>query len=1547
MRPASRGAAVDPSIPVLFQRWVRETPEAVAVELGQRKLTYRELDAAAHRVARALVQTGSIAESIVAVAAERSLDWVAAVLGVVQAGAAYLPIDADYPAERIRFIVSDSGCATVLTDSTTKAKLPELTAPVQELPVQERPELRAGAVRLPEVRSAQSAYVIYTSGSTGQPKGVAVTHSGMEPLVAQARRHLRIEPGSRVLQASSPAFDTSVWELFATLLSGATLVLAKKEELEPGRPLAGTIDRNRVTHVALTPSVVVPLRPEWVPDLQCLIVAGDTTNPDLVATWAPGRTMINAYGPSETTVCASMSGPLTVTGKTPPIGRPVEKASIQVLDGRLGQVRPGSIGELYVAGPALGRGYLRRPKLTAERFVANPFGGSGERMYRTGDLASWTAGSELMFHGRADSQIKIHGVRIEPHEVEAVLTGHPGVSDALVTSLDLPQGKQLVAYVVPAAETGLSTSRDYGSIALDSDFVHSELRELVLSRLPAPFVPAAFVTVERIPLTLNGKPDLSALPEPAPRHTEYRAARNEIEESFAAYFAEVLGLGQVGIDDDFFAIGGDSIQSIQVVSRARRHGVEVSAREIFEKRTAAALAALVASRSTSGAVPRPPELEHGSANSFPLLPVAQWIRGRGAGFNRFLQAMVVQLPEGIDSTTLTATLRAVLEHHDMFRLRLMDDEIVLKPQDTAEPAVDRVEWTGEWGAEWQAIVRRELERVAVGLNPATGDVARFVWFDGDPGRLLIALHHLVIDGVSWRILLADLEDAWAAVREGRRPELPEAGTSPGAWAYALVEEARSSRRAAELPLWRSILTGPASPLGTRSLDPGIDTMETVVRASMSLPAAVTESLLTAVPAAFRAEVMDGLTAGLALALAKWRSDKGMDESSLLLHVEGHGREEEAVPGAELSRTVGWFTTVFPIRLDLAGADLEDAFDGGAAAGKAVKITKELFRSIPDKGLGYGLLKHLNPGTAAELDGWPLGQICFNYLGRFAPTDVGAWSQVEVPALTVLDAAQDPEMPASASLEVTALLKAGPEGVRLHAVLAAPSGLLSRDELTALAGLLTAAWTGLARHARAAASSLTPSDVLSAPVAQDDLDRWAREHPGLADVWPLMPLQAGLLFHSLHSNSGADAYQMQYVLRLAGDLDPDRMRAAAQALQNRHAGLRTTFAPDSRGELFQLVLESAELPWETRDLSGLDAAERNRSFERFLAEDLRDRFALGAPPMVRMTLIRMSEGESELVLTVHHAILDGWSVPVLVRDLLLLYGSEPSELSRAGNQKDFLAWYAKQDKIEAEEAWKRELDGARPTLVGDAAGRPGGTDTIRKAHVPLDASDSRALVSAAADLGVTANTVFQAAWGMLLSQLTGREDIIFGAAVSGRSSPVPGIETVVGMLLNTVPVRVDCAPERTVGGLIVALQARQAALVSYQHHGLSELQQLTRRRTLFDTMVSFESFPLDRAGIAQAGESAGVSVTGIRAFTPNHYPLSLVVYADSESPLRAVVHYQSHIFDAAAAASLADRLAAILRQVGKDVEKEVGALVLEGAAGDASVADIRRRRWNAK
>jgi len=606
------------------------------------------------------------------------------------------------------------------------------------------------------------------------------------------------------------------------------------------------------------------------------------------------------------------------------------------------------------------------------------------------------------------------------------------------------------------------------------------------------------VVLPALPLTPNGKLDRRALPEPERVSLGGRGPRTAQEEILCGLFAEVLGLGRVGIDDGFFELGGDSILSIQVVSRARRAGLAITPRDLFRHGTVSELAAMAAAAAGSAAAEQP-AAEAGIGDA-PATPIMGWLRERGGPIGRYSQSMLLRVPAELTEAMLTAALQAVLEHHDALRLRLVSGaagwSLTIPPAGTARASdcVRRVEAGG--AAAVGSKLAAEHEAAALRLDPWSGRLVQAVWFDagaGEAGRLLLVIHHLAVDGVSWRILVPDLAAAWGSAHRGERVSLEAVGTSFRGWARHLAREGSEGKRAGELELWRSKLAGGDALLSRRPLDPERDRVRTAGHLRLSLPSGLTEAVLTRSAGLVQGGINDVLLTGFCLAVLDWRRGLGRGSgTSVLVDLEGHGRETEA-SGLDLSRTVGWFTSQYPVRLDAGGIDLQDALSGGASLGVALKRIKEQLRHLPDGGLGYGVLRYLDGKSGEELSGFAAPQIGFNYLGRFAVPEAADWSLA--PEWGDLGGG-DPEMPLPHGLSVDAVTWDRSEGPELVAHWSWAAGLYGEEEVRALAE----GWFRLLERLMAYAGEvgsvgLTPSDLPLVELDQATIERLEAELRG--------------------------------------------------------------------------------------------------------------------------------------------------------------------------------------------------------------------------------------------------------------------------------------------------------------------------------------------------------------------------------------------------------------------------------------------------------------------
>ncbi|MEU0298311.1 amino acid adenylation domain-containing protein [Streptomyces sp. NPDC006175] len=1387
-----------------FAAWVDRKPDAEALVCRDRSLSYAELDARANRLAHALIASGVRPQDPVAVLLGRDIEMTVALFGVAKAGAVYVPMDASYPRERLAYMFDDITPAAVVT---TGAELPV----AREIPVL-RLDDPATLATAPETDPAGAraaltddalAYVIYTSGTTGRPKGVGVTHRGVPDLIALQEEVVGVTEHDRYLHFASTSFDVAFWQTMVPLLSGGTSVIAPEEVRVPGDELLDYIVEHRVTGVNLLPSFLAAMPDDRTVDPDVFFVVGaERLDPELARRWGEGRrALFNAYGPTEVTINSTTwrydpqdTGPL-------PIGRPDPDVRAYVLDGGLQPVGVGVTGELYLGGPSLARGYLGRPGLTAATFVASPFGPPGERIYRTGDLVRWRPDGQLVFLGRADHQVKIRGFRVELGEIETTLTGHPDVRACAV----IVREGRLVGYVIPTDDADLDTAR---------------LREYLAGELPDHMVPTALVPISRLPLSPSGKLDTSALPAPEITSAARREPATEAEALLLAVFRDVLGTDEVGLDDDFFAVGGDSIVALQVVSRARRQGLGLAARDVFEGETVAGIAA------------RARDLDAGDAPAVgdaPLTPVMRdLLRRAGAAADGFCQWVEICVPPGGDETAWQGVLDTLLARHDVLRARLAGDVLRIPPVGTVTGADVLTRVTA--GDDLRAASDSGTEAARGAMDPRTGPLLRAVWVDAGParpGRLVLIAHHLVVDGVSWRVLLDDVEHAYSGGTPARH------GESFLGWARSLHD----ADRRAELPHWRRMsatqaLTGP--------LVPARDTVATATHHEIRLDAEATHALVTTLPAAYRTTPDAVLLTALARAVRDWRGT-----GRLLVALESHGRPREA----DLSQTVGWFTAVHPVLLD---------------ADDDIKAVRERLRAQGD-GLGHGIL------TAAGLLDPVEPEVAWNYLGRYpgAPADETPWQAP--PDADPLGSGGSDAMPLPHSLMVNALVRDDALGVRITW----PAALFTAAEIE-----------DLGEHLRSALLSTAAAPEIKAL------------GPGrtVAGIQPLTPLQEVMLRHS--RTERPDPYTVQSAFSLAGPLDTDALRAAGDELLARHPNL---------GAVFPAAL--AVIPLSPRP----DFRVTDEPAEEVLASDLAEPFDLTAGPLVRLTVIRRGPGRSDLVLTTHHVLSDGWSAPRILMELFALYtarvrGVAP-ELPAPVPFADYLSWCADHEPDLA--AWEAELDGL-PEGAHLGGGVPGPAWQAPEV-IDFDAALVADLSRLAAGRGLTRNTLVQGAWSVLLARRSGRTDVCFGAMVACRPPELDGVEEIIGLLANTVPVRARLAG--TLADTLSDLQNRQRALVEHQHVALSDLERLTGRNRLFDSMVVFENYPVDPERLREP--APGLTVVGTRFREATHHPATLTVMPDGDGWTGVLAHRSGVDVD-----GLAEELLDLLRNLEKHLDADV-------------------------
>ncbi|MBC2379690.1 non-ribosomal peptide synthetase [Pseudomonas sp. WS 5106] len=1469
---------LDQCIHQLFSQQAINRPDAPALTFAGVTLSYRELNERANRLAWMLRERGVGPQVRVGLALPRSLEMVTGLLAILKAGGAYVPLDPEYPLDRLHYMIEDSGIGLLLSDAAMFEALGELPATVacwcleDDLPVLANyPSDELPFISLPQ----HQAYLIYTSGSTGKPKGVVVSHGEIAMHCAAVIERFGMRPDDCELHFYSINFDAATERLLVPLLSGAQVVLRAQGQWD-AEEICALIRTHRITVLGFTPSYGSQLA-QWLatqqqtlPVRMCITGGEALTGEHLQrirAAFQP-KVFFNAYGPTETVVMplASLAPEQLEEGAgSVPIGSIIGDRVAYILDADLALVPQGATGELYIGGAGLAQGYHERPGMTAERFVADPFASNGGRLYRTGDLVRQRADGLVEYLGRIDHQVKIRGFRIELGEIETRLLEHDAVREAVVLALDSPSGKQLVAYLVSDAEHGA---------------LRDALKAHLKAQLPDYMVPAHLIVLDSMPLTANGKLDRRALPQPDPEanRQQYVAPRNELEQTLAAIWAAVLNVQQVGLDDNFFELGGDSILSIQVVSRARQAGLHFSPRDLFQHQTVQTLAA-VATRSEQVTAEQG-VLTGGSG----LTPIQHWFFDTEIPQRQhWNQALLLKPLQLLEPHRLEQALLAVLEHHDALRLSFTRRDARWHAEHLAVP---------QGGVLMQAQVRDMTQCTALftdtqrSLDLQHGPLLRALLVDGPEGqqRLLIAIHHLVVDGVSWRVLLEDLQTVYRQLSDGQAVSLPAKTSALRDWASRLQAYAGSESLREELRVWQHQLAGPAvalpvdRPRGSlRNRD--ADTV------SVRLDAEHTRQLLQQAPSAYRTQVNDLLLTALARVLCRWSG-----HASALIQLEGHGRES-LFDDVDLTRSVGWFTSAYPLRLTPP-----------AEQGDSIKAIKEQLRGVPHKGLGYGVLRYLADDLIKQtMAALPSAEITFNYLGQFDQSfDSDALFH---PLDESAGIAHDPDAPLPNTLSVDSQVYGG------ELVLRWTFSRERHDQHTIreLAEAYVAELQSLVAHClKDDAGGLTPSDFPLAHLTQAQLDALPVPASAIEDVYPLTPMQEGLLLHTL-LEPGTGLYYMQDRYRINSALDPERFAQAWQAVIARHEALRASFCWNVGEDMLQVIHKPGSTPVEYLDWSHDPEHEQEPRLQALLKSEREAGFDLLNQAPFHLRLIRVGAERYWFMMSNHHILIDAWCRSLLMNDFFDIYMAlgegRDAQLATPPRYRDYIAWLQRQNLNEARQWWQQNLQGFERTtpipsdrpFMRDHAGHGG--MVVGDCYTRLDARDGAQLRELAQAHQLTVNTFAQAAWALVLRRLSGDRDVLFGVTVAGRPVEMPEMQRTVGLFINSIALRVKlpeddqrCSVRQWLSGLLDSnMQLREyeyLPLVTIQEHS-----ELPKGQPLFDSLFVFENAPVE---VSVLDRAQSLNATSDSGRTHTNFPLTAVCYPGDDLGLH--LSYDQRYFD---------------------------------------------------
>ena len=1424
----------DQSIAQVFEHQALATPEQTAILSARGAFTYRELDARANGLAHVLRRHSVTPEEPIGILMAPS-EWTAvALLGILKAGAAYLPLDITHPAARRSLMIADSRCRVIVSDGDsgdehTTATFIDVRTPD---PQDHGPLVEQSANAL--------AYVMYTSGSTGRPKGSLIEQRSVLRLVKGAN-YLQLGPDDRVLQTGSLAFDASTFEFWGPLLNGGCLCIpAEKEVLDP-LTLERLLSEWQISTMWCTAGLfnqMVDANVRMFGGLRQVLTGGERLSPSHVQRFRdalPEVRLINGYGPTENTTFTTCYDIRHADGEEVPLGRPISNTTVFVLDADGHPAPIGVAGEICAGGDGLARGYLNDVALTAERFVPHPFE-PGARLYRTGDAGRWRADGLLEFAGRIDQQLKIRGYRVEPGEIEIAIRQQPGVDDAVVIARTTSAGThELIAYVTSS-----------GTLS------PSGLRAGLAASLPDYMVPAHWVQLDRFPLNASLKVDRAALPAPGPRaesaSSEHAAPRTAEERALAEAWGELLG-GSPGVHDNYFELGGDSIRAIQLASRLRRQGWRLQVRDVFTHPTIAALAGHLRPLAAADEV----KTRHDVPGPVPMTAAQHWFFAHHHGpLSHFNQAVLITPQQVVQEAPLRAALTALVDRHDALRLVFpqRNQQHVAEVRPTGAPAwLDLVDLRSSSNA--TKALASQLDEMHPQFDLEHGPLFRAALLQMPIGqRLWLCGHHLAVDGVSWRIILEQLTLAYQQAASGEAVDLGDASASFRDRADESVRFATSDALRSELA------TFAFSPEPTGVGDDTQSTYGTSVTLAATLSTDETRLLLSAAHHAYNTEINDLLLAALGRALGEWSG-----EESTVIDLEGHGRER-LLADLDLTRTVGWFTSIYPVTLP-AHASYRDQIRG----------VKETLRAIPRRGVSYGIGHYSRPATDGSLPNLPA--VSFNYLGQIdTPSSGPAWFAF---APEASGSALAPGLNRAHAFDIVAIVT----DAQLSLSVLADTD--RRDQGQRLLDAVLAQLRLVVAHCQDRPAERTPSDFTISSLSLVDYDAllssrgWRGSE--IDDVSLATPMQEGLLLLSV-LDTHSPAYRVQMAYTLSGHLDALRFENAWRAVGRAHPVLRSAFVHEGLDRPLRVTLRDRVPSFTWYDLRSLSPEAQTARVREERDRDLATGFDFERDTLMRFIIFQLGEARWEVVWTYHHVLLDGWSLGLVFRDFAAAYGvadGAPPLLPPGPDPAEYSRWLARQNPEDGRTWWNRYLDGYDQAATVPGAGLDhASTPVDGELVVELTAGETAVLADTAGRWGVTTATLVLAAWGVVLSRYNRTNDVVFGSIVSGRPAELADSDRMVGAFINAVPVRVRMPETGLVQDLAIALQADLAGAERFHHVPLADIQGATPLgRDLFSHMVIIENYPVEKQ-LVDAGRAAQLQIDHLEAHDRTHYSFSLTV-----------------------------------------------------------------------
>ncbi|MGX4200130.1 amino acid adenylation domain-containing protein [Bacillus sp. JK74] len=1391
-----------------FNHNVRIKPNKRALRMGNRSMTFIELDHASNKLALHLVQQRLKPKSVVALLFDRSFETIVTILGVLKAGAAFLPIEPNLPKDRINYILENSN-ASLLISNLEEFNFSSLHGDIlryKEIDFSKLPNKEINIQRDEHMLT----YVIYTSGSTGRPKGVAIKENSLLNYLDWGKQKYIISEEDTFGFYSPLSFDLTITSIFLPLVSGLTMHIYPSKDYATA--LIDLVKENKVTILKLTPSHLKMVNQLDIENaiFHTLIVGGEEltvqTCKEITLKVKHPISIINEYGPTEATIgCATHKYNINTDDMLVPIGRAINNTQLYVLNSELKHQPYGVIGELYISGECLAYGYVNNQELTSKKFIENPFI-PGAKMYATGDLVYKCSDGNLVYCGRMDDQTKLKGFRINLEEIERVLKNELNISDVSVLIKNLNVGDYLCAYLV-----GNNSSE-------------KEIKDMLGNFVPDYMIPTFIINVENIPLTSNGKVNKGKLPDPILQsHVNYVAPRNDFETAVVNVFSKVLGT-RVGMRDNFFDLGGDSIKGIRIIAKLREEGYFLTLREIMERKAIENIIDNI--KVLNSGCNQQKELTGEVKLS---LIQNEFMKSNLPNPNYFNQSVVLESKKSINSVILKTALSKIVQHHDMLRATFDNRHQVIKSSDNhslyefIEQDFSAIQSKDEFK---KLFLDKTLE-ITSSINLTSGPLVKVGHFMiKEKDYLFITIHHLVVDSVSWQIIIDDLNDIYNSLSKGKEKNLPSRSDSYKKWVEEQDRLATKYSVKRELAYWKKVELELSKSLFEPSFPKHQSTF--LHQIDLCFSKEVTSNLIYKSVKPYGLEVKDLLLAALFRSIAKINSN-----NTAAVHLETHGRENP-LSTLRIERTVGWFTNIYPVVVNDIGKDIE----------QDIINVKETLKRVPNRGIGYQILKN---NYKEHLFKESTSDITFNYLGEQQKhQDEESFIVSELKCANPISL----ENIFGTPISMDGIIVDG----ELHFSVSYDISRFTTEFIESLIDKFEKEVQNIVKHCGVQANIITtPSDFGELDLSLNEFnaikDKVESDNGVIKRIYPLTPMQEGILFHTLQDESN-ESYVVQGIFNTDKPIEIEPFKQALQLLSEKHEVLKTNIFRSQLSEPRQVIVENKEIDLKYIDISSNDDVEL--LIKSIAKDDLQRGFNLEKERLIRFTFVKQAEESFKLIMTFHHIIMDGWCMSILMNDLFDIYErlTNYKELSKEdittktqGTYEDYVRIIRNKDDEEVINYWRdllNDFDGANDIKPAFESRKQ--EKTINRTLYSLPVNLFSSIQEYARKNNSTLNTVIELAWGMLLQSYNLSSDVVFGKVVSGRDSIVKNVEEVIGLFINTIPVRVCNEPTDLVREVLSKLQNQAIDSMENGYSSLAYIQSLTELGPeLIQTLLIFENY----------------------------------------------------------------------------------------------------------